>query len=118
MGDETALLFARREERFEMEEPRLDGEFQEQKLEGTTQVQHPEEHVTGTGSTSDHETGEQNRPTIDISGDHHHGREMGSLRGRFSFAYDRDQETRAEAHQRDQVVPVRGIGSGRWWCRW
>ena len=37
VGDETALLSAR-EERVEMEEPRLHGGVQEQELEGTAEV--------------------------------------------------------------------------------
>lgn len=40
---------------------------------------------------------------------------MGTVRGRFAPSHHRDQETGAEAHQRDQVDPLRrlAVGGGR-----
>lgn len=37
---------------------------------------------------------------------------MGSVRGRFAPSHYRDQETGAEAHQRDQVDPLRRLAVG------
>ena len=114
VGDEAAFLSAR-EERVEMAEPGLDGGVQEQELEGTTEVQHSKEHVAGAGPSTDDQAGEPGRSKIDLTGDHDHGRQVGSVRGRVASADHRDQETRAKAHQRDQVDTIRRFTVGRSW---
>jgi len=107
MGHEDARVPAGREEGAQVvQEP---GGDEEQESAGTAQVQYTQEHVAGTRSAADEQAGEQDRTAFDLAGDYRHEHQMGAVRGLVAVADDRDEEARAEAHQRYQVDAVRRV---------